>query len=154
MQLPIKSQRPRLGRLAILTSLVFLSVVDAPALSTGIPLQFNIDPATVRQREKDETAVLATIVLKVPSPSFFVCQIRSGDKNKVTFTDIVFKKGQLKGTAQGIIHWQRIMKDCEVKVSAFSVDAPGEKLWFTLAIKTKNQDQSVSGQKPWNSLQK
>jgi len=137
MHLSIKCRRSRLRQLAMAAFLVFLSVSEAPALSTGIPLQFSIDPATVRQRERDETPVVVTVVLKVPSPGFFVCQIRSGDKDKVTFTDIVFKKGQLQGTAGGVVHWLRITKDCEVRVSAFSVDAPDEKLWFTVALRTK-----------------
>jgi hypothetical protein len=133
---------------AISSLLLFLCVSNAAALLTGIPLRFEIDPATIRQQEADETSVLATVVLKVPSPGVFVCQIRSGDKNKVTFTDIVFRKGQLKGTAPGIVHWQRILNDCEVKVSAFSVDAPGEKLWFTVALKTKDRNQSEGDPAP------
>jgi hypothetical protein len=91
----IKSRYSPVRPLVILTFFGFLSVMDAPALSTGVPIQFTIDPATVRKREKDETPLVATVVLKVPSPSFFVCQIRSSDKDEITFTDIVFKKGQI-----------------------------------------------------------
>jgi hypothetical protein len=132
----------------ISTVFFFLCVLNAAALSTGIPLRFEIDPATIRRQAENETFVLATVVLKVPSPNVFVCQIRSGDKNKVTFTDIVFRKGQLKGTASGIVHWQRVPDECEVKVSAFSVDAPGEKLWFTVTLKTSEQNQSESDLAP------
>jgi hypothetical protein len=133
---------------AILTLLFFSPVQDAPAFSTGIPLKFSIDPATVRQQEKDESEVLATVILEVPSPAYFICQIRSSDKNGVTFNDIIFKKGQIQGTSSGIIHWQRILKDCDVKVSAFSVDAPGEKLWFTIMLKTKDENEPADGQDP------
>ena len=129
---------------AILTCLGLISESNAPALSASVPLQFNIEPATIRQTEKDETPITATVVLKVPAPNVFVCQIRSSDKNKVTFDNIVFKRGQTRGTARGIVHWSRIVKNGEVKVSAFNVDTPGEKLWFTVALKTKEPDQSPS----------
>ena len=130
--------------LAIWAVLICLSSLNAPALSTGIPLRFTIDPATLRQREKDETPVLATVTLKVPAPVVFVCQIRSSDKGKVSFNDIVFKKGQIEGTAPGMVSWTRILQDCAVKVSAFSVDAPGEKLWFTVTLKVKDQTPPTS----------
>jgi hypothetical protein len=146
MHLSIKNWQDSLPHLAILTSLFLFSGLNAQALSTGIPLQFSIDPGTVRQTEKDETPVTATVILKEPSSNIFVCRIRSGDKNKITFANIVFKKGQSKGTATGIVHWFRIVKNCEVKVSAFNVDTPGEKLWFTIALKTRNLDQSPSRQ--------
>jgi hypothetical protein len=133
---------------AILTLLFFSPVQDASAFSTGIPLKFSIDPATVRQQEKDKSEVIATVILTAPSPAYFICQIRSGDRNGVTFNDIVFKKGQIQGTSSGIIHWQRILKDCDVKVSAFSVDAPGEKLWFTITLKTKDENKPADGQDP------
>ena len=134
--------------LAIVTFLGCLSCLEAPALSTGIPVQFNVDPATVRQREKNETPVIATVILKVPSPTFFACQIRSSDKDKISFSDIIFKKGQIKGTATGIVHWGQILRNCDVKISAFSVDAPEEKLWFTLALKIKDPTQPESEPKP------
>ena len=121
-------------------------MAKAPALSTGIPIQFSLDPATIRQGEKDKSNVLATVVLQAPSPTVFVCQLRSSDKDKVSFVDIIFKKGQLKGTASGIVYWKRILHDCEVKVSAFSVDAPGEKLWFTITLRVQDQNPSASDQ--------
>jgi hypothetical protein len=132
----------------ILTLLGFLPILNASAFSTGIPLKFSIDPATIRQQDKDESEVLATVILTVPSPTYFICQIRSSDRNGVTFNDIVFKKGQIQGTSSGIIHWQRILKDGDVKVSAFSVDAPGEKLWFTITLKTKDENEPEDGQEP------
>jgi hypothetical protein len=141
MHLSLKQPQGRFRHLAILAVGALLSMVNAPALSTGVPLQFTIDPATVRQGEKDESPVVATVVLKAPSPAVFVCQIRSSDPNKLTFARIVFKIGDIKGQATGTIHWLRVLTDSAVKVSAFSVDAPGDKLWFTVALKPKDQDE-------------
>ena len=129
----------------VIASLLFPVAFEAQAFSTGIPLKFSIDPATVRQRDKDETPLQATVFLKAPSPTFFVCQIRSSHNSGVTFANIVFKKGQTQGTSTGTVHWPGILKDSTVKVSAFSVDSPGEKLWFTISLKTKSGADTVDG---------
>jgi len=148
MPLSIRSWKHCVSHWTVLTTFLFLSSVESPALSTGIPGTFNIDPVTVRQKEKSETPVLATVILKAPSPSFFVCQIRSTDRNKVSFANIVFKKGQLQGTAQGTVHWQSILKDCEVRISAFSIDAPEEKLWSAVVLKTGNLNPLENDENP------
>lgn len=135
---------------AIVTLLVVFAGVTAPAFSTGVPVEFSIAPATIRQQNKDEGSAVATVTLKAPSPTFFVCQIRSNDPEKISFSTIIFKKGQVQGTAAGVVHWLRILKDGTIKLSAFSVDAPGEKLWFTVGLKVKDEKQPVDapGQEP------
>jgi hypothetical protein len=125
--------------------LFVLFALNASGFSTGVPSQFAIDPATVRQQDKDETSVKATVRLRVPSPTFFVCQIRSSDKDKVSFANIIFAKGQLSGKAEGLVHWSAVKTDCRVKVSAFSVDAPDGQLWFTISLKTADDDEPAAG---------
>jgi len=129
----------------------FLSMLNASAFSTGIPIKFTVDPATVRQGEKQVSSIMAHVTLQAPSPTYFICQIRSSDKDDlVTFDNIIFKKGQTEGMSSGRVHWQRIPVDCQIKISAFSVDAPEGKLWFTISLKTKNEveDEPANGQAP------
>jgi hypothetical protein len=131
---------PSLRRLVFVLISTLGTILPSYAFSTGVPTQFTVDPASVRELEKDESTVTATVTLQSPSPTYFVCQIRSSDRQKLSFTNIIFKKGQVEGTAPGTVHWLQVLKDTAVKVSAFSVDAPGNKLWFTVSLKLKDED--------------
>jgi hypothetical protein len=115
--------------------LSFLSIRPTPAFTTGVPSQFSIAPATVRPKDRPTTEVTATVVLKKPAPMVFVCSLRTADRNKVSFPNIVFHKDQLEGISLGTVTWANVLKECEIRVSVFSVDDPGTKLWFTIRLK-------------------
>jgi hypothetical protein len=137
----MRDQRPfpvspwRFWTLLCATAIMECSGLPAFAFSTGQPLSFSIDPATVRQREADTSPVEALIVLKEPSPTFFICQIRSFDKDKISFPNVIFRKGDLKGKSEGLVHWKFVLTDCRVRISVFNVDAPDQQLSFTVTLK-------------------
>jgi hypothetical protein len=138
-------------RVLVAACLVCLLPTTVDALSTGVPVLFTIDPATIRQRDKETTEVAVAVTLQTPSPSFFVCEIRSMDKNKINFTNIVFRKGDTQGKSQGLVRWKTVRTDCRVRVCAFSVDAPDQQLWFTVALKPKAVEEDADeagGQQP------
>jgi hypothetical protein len=124
----------------LLVIAVLLMIPDTFAFSTGTPSQFSVAPATVRQRAEATTSVVATVVLKTPSPGFFICQVRSSDPDKLTFSTIIFKKGDREGKSAGTVKWSNVDRDCRVKVSAFSVDAPDIQLSFTVELKIRQDE--------------
>lgn len=129
------------ARFTLLCFLLWAAVRPAAAVTTGTPETFTIDPGTVRQGEKAQTPVVATIRLRTPSIHYFICRIRSADPGKVSFNDIIFEKGQQEGTCKGQVNWTGILQECTVRICAFNMDVPDEKLWFTLHLKTRNLDQ-------------
>jgi hypothetical protein len=112
----------------------------APASQTGTLASFTVDPATSRERNEETSRVEATVTLTTPSPAFFVCEIRSEDSRKVTFENIIFKKGDLKGKGEGVVHWKTVLKDSRVRVSAFNTDAPDQQISFTVILKPASPD--------------
>jgi hypothetical protein len=115
----------------------WLSGGNASAIATGVPASFTLDPATARQRDKDVSQVVATVTLESPAPTFFVCELRSADSRKVSFSSIIFRKGDTTEQGQGVVHWKFILKDARVRITAYSTDAPDRQLSFTLALKPK-----------------
>jgi hypothetical protein len=93
----------------------WVGVATTFGMSTGVPAAFSIEPATLRQGDKDVTTVLATVTLQSPSPTFFVCALRSADKQKIDFATIIFRKGQTTGEAPGYVHWHSILKDVRLQ---------------------------------------
>jgi hypothetical protein len=123
-----------LSFLAVL--LVLAGMLPAIAFETGIPLSFGIDPATIRQRSgSDMSKVEATVILKAPSPAFFICQIRSYKADQISFPTIIFRKGDLKGKSEGTVHWKAIPRDARVRLAAFNADSPEMQLSFTVTLK-------------------
>lgn len=119
----------------ILGILFLLGVPEAWGFATGNPLSLAIDPATVRQKsQKTTSTTLATVLLKEPSPAFFVCVIRSDNEAKITFPTIVFRKGDMKGTSEGKVQWKAILHVSRVRISAYNADAPDRKLTFTVTL--------------------
>ena len=127
---------------------ILLFSLPASAFSTGVPASFTVEPATIRQRDRDTSQVQALVKLSEPSPTFFVCQIRSYDSDKIAFSTIIFKKGDIQGKSQGIVHWKAVYKDCRVRLSAFNTDAPDQQLSFTVALKPAPPEQTTGGQAP------
>lgn len=116
--------------------LILTGVVPAAAFETGIPLSFGIDPATVRQREGTDTSkVEATVTLKSPSPAFFICQIRSYDADQISFPTIIFRKGDVKGKSEGVVHWKAVTRLARVRLAAYNADSPEMQLSFTVTLK-------------------
>jgi hypothetical protein len=120
--------------LAIL--LILTGVLPAVAFETGVPLSFGIDPATVRQRaDSDKSKVEATVILKSPSPAFFICQIRSYNADQISFPTIIFRKGDTKGKSDGIVHWKAVTRVARVRLAAYNADSPEMQLSFTVTLK-------------------
>lgn len=126
----------------------WVGVATTFGMSTGVPAAFSIEPATLRQGDKDVTTVLATVTLQSPSPAFFVCALRSADKQKIDFATIIFRKGQTTGEAPGYVHWHSILKDVRVRVTAYSTDAPDRQLAFTVLLKPKPAEETESPSHP------
>lgn len=111
-------------------------------MSTGVPATLTLDPASVRQRDKDTTPVAATVTLESPSPSFFVCELRSAEPRKISFPTIIFRKGDLTGHAEGFVYWKAIRKESRVRVNTFSTDAPDRQLSFTVVLRPKTAEET------------
>jgi hypothetical protein len=129
-------------------ALIWLFSLPASAFSTGVPVAFTVDPATIRERDRDTSEVQALVTLSEPSPTFFVCRIRSFDSDKIAFSTIIFKKGDIQGKSRGIVHWKAVYKDCRVRLSAFNTDAPDRQLSFTVALKPAPPEQTTGDQAP------
>jgi len=121
----------------LLVMAVALALAPEPgaAFSTGDPLAFTVDPATVRQKSGQEfTRVTARVMLKDPSPDYFICTIRSGDENKINFPGIIFRKGDRKGTVVGTVHWKLVRREVRVRLTVCNAEAPDRRLTFTVAL--------------------
>jgi hypothetical protein len=126
--------RIRVGT-CVLGAVLLLGGPAARGFATGNPLSLTIDPATVRQKsEKTTSTTLATVLLKEPSPAFFVCVIRSDSEAKITFPTIIFRKGDVKGTSEGQVEWKAILHVSRVRISAYNADAPDRKLTYTVTL--------------------
>jgi hypothetical protein len=103
--------------------------------ATGTPLSLTIDPATIRQKsEKMTSTTLATVLLQEPSPDFFICILRSDDKEKIVFPTIVFRKGDTKGSSEGRVQWKAVLRECRVRISAYNAESPDRKMTFTVTL--------------------
>jgi hypothetical protein len=111
-------------------------------LSTGTLASFTIDPATVRQTDKETTRVAATILLQTPSPTFFICELRSPDPRKISFASIIFKKGETKGQSQGVVQWKSVLKVSRLRIIAYSTDAPDRQISFTVVLKPNTVEET------------
>jgi hypothetical protein len=129
---------------ALAFALIWLFSPPASAFSTGAPVTFTVDPATIRQRDRDTSQVQALVTLSEPSPTFFICRIRSYDPDKIGFSTIIFKKGDIQGKGVGTVHWKAVYKDCRVRLSAFNTDAPDRQLSFTVALKPVPPEQTTA----------
>jgi len=103
--------------------------------ATGTPLSLAIDPATVRQTsEKATSTTRATVLLQEPSPDFFICVLRSDDKKKIVFPTIIFRKGDTKGSSEGLVQWKAVLRECRIRISAYNAESPDRKLTFTVTL--------------------
>jgi hypothetical protein len=119
-----------------------LGVVTASASQTGVPVDLKIDPASIRQANRNTSQVVASVTLKAPAPDFFICDVRSADASKIKFSSILFVKGQLKGKGSGTVFWDNVPQDCTVKVGAFSINRPDQEIWFTVSLKVLDETSS------------
>jgi hypothetical protein len=116
-------------------ALTLASEYPALAFPAGKPLTLIVDPATVRQKSDQATARVHAIVrLKEPSPAIFICQVRSQDGAKMTFSTIIFAKGEVEGTGDGIVHWKAVLRETRLRVTAYNIDAPDPRLSFTVTL--------------------
>jgi hypothetical protein len=122
-------------------------VLPALAFETGVPISFGVDPATIRQRADTKIAkVEAIVTLQEPSPAFFVLTIRSHDADQISFASIIFRKGDLRGTSEGVVHWKAVSRDARVRLSAYNADLPDTQLTFTVTLKPLPAPDADDGQ--------
>jgi hypothetical protein len=115
--------------------LIIGSESSAPAFPSGEPLAFVVDPATARQKNDQATMKVRAIVkLKEPSPAFFICQLHSQDAAKMAFPAIIFAKGDVKGTSDGLVHWKAVRAETRLHITAYNADAPDLRLSFTVTL--------------------
>jgi hypothetical protein len=85
---------------------------------------------------------MVTVVLKEPSPTFFVCELRSSDPRVVRFSPLIFAKGQLQAKGNSVVYWSAVMKAEDVTVTAFSVDNPDVEVKSKLTVQPKPDTES------------
>jgi hypothetical protein len=130
---------PRRGRLLLTALLMAGGMLSTLAATTGVPLELKVTPGTVRAGDKNASTVSAVVTLAAPSPTFFVCNLRSSDPGQLSFDTIVFRRGQVRGQTVGVVHWRSVRKDCAIKVGAFSIDDPNVEVWFTVNLKVADE---------------
>jgi hypothetical protein len=129
----------------VLLGLVFM--LPAMAFETGALLSFGVEPATIRQRAETQTAkVQAVVKLQEPSPAFFILKIRSQDADQISFPSIVFRKGDVRGTSDGVVYWKAVKREARVRLSAYNTDAPDQQLSFTVTLKPVPPPDSTADQ--------
>jgi hypothetical protein len=121
--------------------------LPARSFDTGVLISFGVDPATIRQRADTKmTTVEAIVTLQQPSPAFFVLTIRSHDADQISFASIVFRKGDIRGTSEGVVHWKAVQRDARVRLSAYNSDSPDQQLTFTVTLKPLPAPDADDGQ--------
>ncbi len=125
------------GKLAFaLVALFMLTLMQAQA-ATGVPISLAIEPGTVKQGDDGRTYLKTTVTLQAPSPTYFICEVRSQDKHKLECSTIIFKKGDLQGKGYATVFWSGVSDDTSVKVKAFNVEAPDVAVSFTVQLQVK-----------------
>jgi hypothetical protein len=125
------------GALALL-----LGWAPAGAHPTGLPGAVALMPRSVVQGDGATSPVMVTVVLKEPSPTFFVCELRSSDPRVVRFSPLIFAKGQLQAKGNSVVYWSAVMKAEDVTVTAFSVDNPDVEVKSKLTVQPKPDTES------------
>jgi hypothetical protein len=110
------------------------------AFETGVPVKLFITPGTVQELDATRTTVKVRVVLAVPAPCYFVCELRSSDKRQLSLADIIFKKGDTEGVGTGTVDWSEVSADGSIKVLAFSTDAPDRTVEAIVQLQRKQQD--------------
>jgi hypothetical protein len=110
--------------LAAAVMLLALGSAGAFGQVTGVPSKIIFVPSAVKQSDAATSTVTAMVTLAAPSPTFFICQLRSANPRAVRFSPIIFSKGQKEGKTTGAISWDNLRGATSVKVTAFSVDNP------------------------------
>ena len=119
---------------------LLLGTGPAAAEKNTVPLQLTVDPATIREGADDKVTLKTVVTLQSPSPRFFICQVRSEDRNLISCTDIIFRKGDTVQTGSASFSWSNITADCEIKIAAFNIETPDTISWFTVSLRKKTDD--------------
>lgn len=118
---------------------LLLASIPGRAGGVGVPVSLSIDPATITQGDERRTVVKTTVTLEAPSPNYFICEVRSQDRQKLECTSIIFKKGDTEGTGTATVYWPNVEVDATVKVTAFNVDTPDTVVSFTVNLAVKDE---------------
>jgi hypothetical protein len=122
-----------------LLAFFLLASVTVRADGSGVPISLSIDPATITQGDESRTVIKTTVKLAAPSPDYFICEVRSEDRQKVACTSIIFKKGDTEGTGTATIDWTHVAVDSAVKITAFNVATPDTTVTMTVNLVVKTE---------------
>jgi hypothetical protein len=125
----------------LLLAFCLLPAVLARADAVGVPVTLSVTPASVKQGDQEEAILKTVVTLQGPSPDYFICEVRSEDKRKVSCTDIIFKKGDTEGVGLATVFWSRIDDDCKVKITARNIETPDTVVSFTISLQVKEAGQ-------------
>ena len=117
----------------------------AAGWSTGLPAGLIVTPAIVDQGEDATSTIKAQVSLRTPSPCYFICEVRSADREQLLFKDIIFKKGDTVGSGTGTIDWSQVSGPVTLEVSAFSIDAPDKAVTVEVTLHPKDDGASSPG---------
>jgi hypothetical protein len=107
-----------------------------------VPSALAFSPRLVVQGSTGTSPVTAVVSLAAPSPTFFVCELRSSDPQAVRFSPLIFAKGQVQAKSTSVVFWSSVMMPEDVKVSAFSVDNPDLQVSSKLSLQPKTEPDS------------
>jgi hypothetical protein len=125
---------------ALLLALVLLPAGLVHADHVGVPISLTVAPASVKQGDDAETLLKTTVTLQGPSPEYFICEIRSDQRGKVTCSDIIFKKGDTQGIGNAVVHWSQVVADDQVKITARNVETPDVVVSFTVNLQVRTTE--------------
>jgi hypothetical protein len=108
---------PVLAFLCLLPGLVY-------ADREGVPVTLSVDPGSIKQGDDLDSILKTVVTLQAPSPEYFVCEVRSENKSKISCSSIIFKKGDTEGVGLATVHWAQIGSDTRIVLTARNVETP------------------------------
>jgi hypothetical protein len=106
----------------------------------GVPISLSVNPASIKQGDDAETLLKTVVTLQGPSPDYFICEVRSDERGKISCSDIIFKKGDTSGVGIATVHWSQIEGDDQIKVTARNVEAPDVVVSFTVNLQVRTNE--------------
>jgi hypothetical protein len=106
----------------------------------GVPISLSVDPASVKQGDDAETVLKTLVTLQGPSPDYFICEVRSDERGKITCSDIIFKKGDTDGVGIATVHWSQVEGDDQIKITARNVETPDVVVSFTVNLQVRTTE--------------
>jgi hypothetical protein len=131
---------PAAGLALLMFAFCLAPAAPIQAGAVGVPVSLSVDPASVKQGDDAQSILKIVVTLEAPSPEYFICEVRSDDRSKISCSDIIFKKGDLSGVGLATVNWSQIDADCRVKITARNVETPDVIVSYTVNLQVRTNE--------------